>query len=229
MRGWGAQWNTDAMEYLLDSGSGVSLGRIFAENCTGTCLILGISSEASLVNPFSSDVVRINISREELEHSRENAMLILADAHHLPFKQSSFDTIVSKSVLHHFTDLNGAMTELKQVLRESGFFVLFEPGLLNHIAFFGRKLFPTDIHVDSEQPFVPTSLKKLLVNFKIIEDEYHYLFVHLFPILAKYVVLFRKNSLLHLFYYVDAFLCRTLLRNTCWVLIFLLRKNGSDA
>lgn len=85
---------------------------------------------------------------------------------------------------------------------------LYEPGLLNPIAFFGRQLFPTNIHVAPERPFVPTSLKKVIVRFKfkIIEEEYYYLFVHMFPILAKWVVFFRKSKLLKLFYHFNVLL-----------------------
>jgi len=230
MRGWGAQWNHQAMDYLLNLGSGVSLKRILSKTCTGACLILGVGSEANLVNNLNIDVVGINISREDLLKSRGNAALILADGHHLPFKESSFDTIVSKSVLHHFIDLSGALTELRLVLREGGYFILYEPGILNPIAFFGRRLFPTDIHVDSERPFVPASLRKVIVSFKfkIIKEEYYYLFVHIFPILAKYVVFFRNNNVLKLFYRFDALLCKTFLRNLCWVLVFVLRKDEQD-
>lgn len=229
MRDWGAQWNKQAMDYLFELGSSVSFERMLARTCTGDCLILGVGSEINLVNRFSNDVVGINISREELlQIEGSKADLILGDAHCLPFKEASFDAVVSKSTLHHFIDLNGAMEELRKVLREGGYVVLYEPGLLNPIAFFGRQLFPTNIHVASERPFVPTSLKKVIVSFKfkIIEEEYYYLFVHIFPILAKRVVFLRKSKLLKFLYRFDALLCRTFLRNLCWVLIFVLRKDA---
>jgi SAM-dependent methyltransferase len=227
MSDWGAQWNKQAMDYLLNSGSSFSFERLLVRNCTGRCLVLGAGSETNLVAGVSHYVVGINISKEELLRvSGSKANLILGDAHWLPFKKSSFDAIVCKSALHHFTDLNRAMQELRRVLREDGCAVLHEPGLLNPIAFFGRKLFPTNIHVDSERPFIPTNLKKTLTifRFNIVKEEYYYIFVQFLPILAKWLAFLRKTTLLKLFNLFDVLLCRTFLRNISWIMIFVITK-----
>jgi SAM-dependent methyltransferase len=226
MSDWGAQWDNQAMAYLLNLGSISSLKRALSNNCTGFCLMLGLASESTLVDSMSSEVVGINISRKELLKSKGNAELILADAHYLPFTACSFDTIVSKSVLHHFTNLFRAVTELKLVLRQGGTILLYEPGILNPIAFFERKILPTEIHVESERPFIPNSLKKFLVglDFEIVEEEYFFIFSHIFPVIGKYVFLFRKKCVLSLAYHLDELFCRTFLRNLCWILVFVLRK-----
>lgn len=215
------------MDYLLKLGSGSSLERYLGKICAGNCLVLGAGLEINLVNRYSNAIVGINICREELlQIGGTKAELILADAHWLPFREASFDVIVSKSVLHHFINLRGAMKELKQVLREGGNVVLYEPGLLNPPAFFGRQFFPTDRHVASEQPFIPSSLKKVIFDFefKIIKEEYYYLFVHVFPIIAKWIAFFKKSEILKLSYRFDTLLCRTFLKNLCWILIFVLKK-----
>lgn len=226
MRSWGSQWNKQSMDYLLKLGSNSSLERYVGEICTGNCLVLGAGSETNLVARYSDAIVGINICREELLRiGGRRTELIIADAHWLPFREASFDAIVSRSVLHHLS-IYVAMKELRQVLRKGGNVILYEPGLLNPLAFFGRQFFPTDRHVASEQPFIPSSLKKVIFSFefKIIKEEYYYLFVHFFPIIAKWVAFFKKSDILKLSYRFDALLCRTFLKNLCWILILVLKK-----
>ena len=50
----------------------------------------------------------------------KDAWFVRADAAHLPFRDSTFEAIVSNHSLEHFTDLNGALAELRRVLCESG-------------------------------------------------------------------------------------------------------------
>jgi ubiquinone/menaquinone biosynthesis C-methylase UbiE len=62
------------------------------------------------------NVVAINISRETLQRIRRfNADLILANAKRLPLKDSCVDEVVSKSTLHHLSDLDYSVLEIKRV------------------------------------------------------------------------------------------------------------------
>jgi len=227
MRPYGSQWDTEAMRYLYDLGPDASFKSILDRSCGGKYLVLGVGSEINWVNNVSRDVVGINISHDELlgiAGSKDS--LILVDAERPPFKGSSFDVVISKATLHHLVKLNIAMAGIKGVLRSGGYLVLYEPGIFNPIAFFCRKLFPTNIHVASERPFIPTALKKMLISsqFRIIKEEYHFLFVHIVPIFARWLPFLRNRRLLRMLHHFDALLCRSPLRNLCWILIFYCSK-----
>ena len=62
---------------------------------------------------------------------------------------------------------------------------------------------------------------------KILDEEEFFLFVHVFPILGKWLKVFGSQRFLRAMLRFDTDLCKTFLRNFCWVYIFLLEK--SDA
>ncbi|MBS7646792.1 class I SAM-dependent methyltransferase [Candidatus Bathyarchaeota archaeon] len=147
------------------------------------------------------EIVGINISRKELQKiDKRIACIVLGDAQRLPFKGSSFNVIVCKSTLHHLADPSKGILEMQRVLCEGGSVIFYESGALNPIAAIGRKFFPTDIHVRSERPFVPIVLKEMLgkARFNIVNEGYFFLFIHIFPILGKWVSFFRGTRFLKL-------------------------------
>jgi len=80
--------------------------------------------------------------------------------------------------------------------------------------------------VTFEKPFNPASLKEMLTKvFRVVNESYFFLFVHIFPVLGKWMGFFRNTRFLRAFYDFDALFCRTPLRNLCWILIFVLRKH----
>lgn len=54
----------------------------------------------------------------------------VGDAHRMPFRDETFDTIVGVSVLHHM-ELEPVLRECRRVLRPGGRFVFSEPNMLN--------------------------------------------------------------------------------------------------
>lgn len=160
------------MAYLVNSGPNSLFRSVLSRAGSHECLVLGAGNEVGLVSEFCNDVVGINVSRETLQRiKRFNANLILADAQRLPIKDACVDLVVCKSSLHHFSDINHSVLEIKRVTMQGSYVFLLEPGLLNIIAFFGRKLFPTNIHEPSERPFIPANLKKVLAKqFEVVNE-----------------------------------------------------------
>lgn len=218
------------MYYLLELGPNNSFNKALSKFHACRCLVLGAGSEVPLVERFSKDIIGVNISRKELlQIKRSKTSLILGDAQQLPLIQLFFDLVVCKSTLHHLTNLNAAVLELSRVLRKGGHVILYEPGLLNPISLLGRKSFPTDIHVTYEKPFIPSGLKRLTkLHFRFVNESYFFLFVHIFPILGKWMNFFRDTRVLKAFYDFDALLCRTPFRNLCWILVFVLEKDDQS-
>ena len=215
------------MGYFEALGPISLLKDVLLKNSNRRCLIVGAGGETHLVSKFSDDIVGVNISLEELRRVKQlKTNLILGDAQSLPIKKCSVDFIVCKSTLHHFDNLNVAMSEMNRVLRKGSYIVLYEPGLLNPIAFFGRKFFPTDIHESSERPFNPIGLRKLLIkHFQVISEKDFFLFAHIIPILGKRLNFLGNHRFLSAIFDLDALFCKTFLRNFCWIMVFVLRKD----
>jgi ubiquinone/menaquinone biosynthesis C-methylase UbiE len=56
---------------------------------------------------------------------------VCADLHELPFETSSFDVVVANHVLYHSTDIDGAIDEVRRVLRSDGYLLAATNGPLN--------------------------------------------------------------------------------------------------
>lgn len=219
------------MGNMLNSGPNHFFRSALLRANSNGCLVLGAGSEVELVNEYCDNIIGINVSRATLQRiKRFNANLILGDAQRLPLKDSCVDLVICKSALHHFSNLNTSLLEIKRVTVHGSYVFLYEPGLLNMIAFFGRKIFPTDIHEPSEKPFILSSLRRLLdKHFDILNEKEFFVFVHSIPILEKAFKIKVYSSLLRWLLRFDELLCRTYFKNFCWVMTFTLRKKMSFA
>lgn len=56
-----------------------------------------------------------------------SAMLVAADAYHLPFRDGSFSCVIASEVLEHLNDPAGALVESRRVLRADGRIVVSTP------------------------------------------------------------------------------------------------------
>jgi SAM-dependent methyltransferase len=225
MRKWDDQWDVQSIGYVEALGPLSKFKHVLLKNKNSRHLIIGASLDINLVSQFSDDIIGINISAKELQRAKPTqANLILGDAHNFPITDCSIDFIVCKATLHHLNP-EVALSEMNRVLREGSQIILYEPGLLNPIAYFGRKFFRTDIHDPSEKPFNPVFLRKLLHrHFQIVSENDYLLFTHVVPILGKRLTFFRNRHFISAIYKVDETLCKSFLRNFCWILFFVLKK-----
>lgn len=70
------------------------------------------------------DIIGIDISKGMLRHHKGRHLFASAD--NIPFPDSSFDSVVCRSVLHHLHRPEKALEEIKRVLKPSGRFVCWE-------------------------------------------------------------------------------------------------------
>ena len=150
---------------------------------------------------------------------------VVRDGENLPFKNSIFKNIVSKSFLHHVNPIK-ELKEIKRVTAKKGFLFLWEPGRYNPIAAIGRKFFPTTDHVKSEKPFDPCFLKDIVSqHFGYIKyEEYFHITSVAIPVLAKYCKIFKSKKLVNLFYNIDRILCHGYLKKFSWIIIIGAKK-----
>lgn len=69
----------------------------------------------------------INKVKEMLKKENIDTNLSRGDILHLPFKDKSFDCVISIGTLEHITHLAEATSEIKRILKENGFVVLGFP------------------------------------------------------------------------------------------------------
>jgi SAM-dependent methyltransferase len=103
----------------------------------------------------------IDISKVAIEHAAEkaaeegltNVSFQVADAHHLPFADESFDVVFGSAIIHHL-DTEQSLKEIRRVLKPGGI-ALFKEPLGSNVAFnLYRRLTPQSRTVD-EHPLVP--------------------------------------------------------------------------
>ncbi|MBA7479590.1 Ubiquinone biosynthesis O-methyltransferase, mitochondrial [subsurface metagenome] len=85
-------------------------------------------------------VIGIDVNLKYLKIAREKAKngtnFVLCDGHHLPFKDSFFDTAICIEVLEHLVDPVHALAEINRVLKPGGLLGVSTP----NIAFFALRL-----------------------------------------------------------------------------------------
>lgn len=94
--------------------------------------------------------VGIDIDPKELAlaaQKKKYKKLVWADAGHLPFKNNSFQTIISISTLEHIKDVDQVLSEAKRVLKQGGFFIFTVPtATLNQLLFFPSLFRKINLH-----------------------------------------------------------------------------------
>lgn len=216
------------MNYLVSLGPNKIFKKALKKYCRNSVLMLGIAGDAGLVSMYTGDIVGINIAIKDIEKARlithKSISLVLGDAEMLPFIKCQFDTVVCKSTLHHLNLLK-AISETYRILKFNGLLILYEPGLINPIAMFGRLFFKSSSHVDTERPFIWKNLLMHLNRFSSIQlDERFLIFSHIFPILAKYIKFLRNKVLLNFIYTIDHIFCKTKLKELAWIGVICVKK-----
>jgi len=214
-RKWGSQLNNQSMEYILNSGPYPLFRKALLKAKNQTCLVLGAGHEVAIVNEYSKKVIGVNISKIALKKIRNsNVDLILGDGQKLPIKNSCISMVICKSVLNHFSDIPASLLEMNRIAIQHAYLYFHEPGLLNIVAYFGRKFFPTEIHDPSENPFIPSNIRKTIgYYFDIINETDFFIFIHALPILERLLNLKSPLTFLNLLIGFDKLLSRTYLKN----------------
>ena len=87
---------------------------------------------AHLLRSGARRVVGVDISERALDYARQQSFhqginFIRAEASRLPFKEGSFQVIVSFETLEHLTESDKFLSEVARNLSQSGFFILSTP------------------------------------------------------------------------------------------------------
>ncbi len=88
----------------------------------------GTGHTALALAPYVTSVTAIDLTAAMLaqaeqlraQQRRANVVFRVADVHHLPFGDGCFDLITCRRAAHHFSDIRGALREIRRVLRPRG-------------------------------------------------------------------------------------------------------------
>ena len=132
----------------------------------GALLEIGAGCESITSEPLSKKlkICTTDISSNALKQARdtcinEDVSFIIQDAHKMKFKDSSFDYVVGRGILHHL-ELEVACTEIKRVMKQDGQFIFGEPLDCNPLIRFYRFLTPS-LRTKDEQPLRRKDLKTI--------------------------------------------------------------------
>jgi 2-polyprenyl-3-methyl-5-hydroxy-6-metoxy-1,4-benzoquinol methylase len=84
---------------------------------------------------------------DEKNISRGTVEFVCSDINHLPFRKDSIDVVVSASVLEHLNDLEGAIEEIKNSMRNGGCLIAGYPIETNLFKFLLKLFFPVGLTV----------------------------------------------------------------------------------
>jgi len=116
------------------------------------------------------DISEIGI-QEAIRDFGHLASFRVADAHHLPFPDNSFDVIAGRAILHHL-DFEKALHEIARILRPGGQAIFMEPLGENPAGKLIRALTPTARTQDE----TPLSRAQIRFGDKLLGGEAHFFY-----------------------------------------------------
>jgi SAM-dependent methyltransferase len=108
-------------QMILDASSELIKGHVLENGC-------GVGMYVERMLPHAGLVVGLEYDLERAEQARSRAPHILgAASENLPFRNGSFDVILSHEVLEHVNDDRRAIVEMVRVVRPGGRIIIFVP------------------------------------------------------------------------------------------------------
>jgi ubiquinone/menaquinone biosynthesis C-methylase UbiE len=127
-RRW-ARYEAASLALLRPWIAGRDLGRVVDVGCGTASLPRLLADSAARVDRYAGvdpAPEMLRVAAEKLRASSIPGALAAAPAEALPFASASFDTAVSASTLHDWTDARAGIAEVRRVLRPGGTFLLLD-------------------------------------------------------------------------------------------------------
>lgn len=180
------------------------------------------------------EVVGLDISPKMVELAQKRySKVFLGDSQNLPFKNSSFQTVINRGVLHHLENPQRAVAEVSRVLVEGGEAV-FSETLFNVFAVLPRKMIRGTKHFSHlHKSFREEELKRMIEPYLKIEKICYWgCLTHIllgFPdVFDIYRLMPIKKLFTPLLIGIDELIAKIpfLNKRLCWCIIIVARKLG---
>ncbi len=102
----------------------------------------GFVAKVTMSNRKGKIDVGIDLSEEEIKFAKKSNIYkkcIVGSVYSMPFKDESFETVFSNSVVEHFPDLNQALSEMSRVLKKNGRFIILNEPVVSSMRRFDKK------------------------------------------------------------------------------------------
>lgn len=106
-----------------------------------TCLLdAGCGAEMGFIRELSPNIrMSIGVDLGKVESiTAPSSYAIRGDLHHIPFKDCSFDIIISMSVIEHLSDPEKVFREFSRVLKPKGIVVVQTPNKYDYVSLVAR-------------------------------------------------------------------------------------------
>ena len=174
------------------------------------------------------EVVGLDLSSVRIEQARKTAEaeglsveFVVGDAENPDFEPESFDLISCRAILHHLPNVEADLATYARLLRPGGSILVYEPGLLNPMAFVRRTFFPTAVHTPDEHPFVPRSFVGLFRrHYSKVDHRLFYITSLAAPIVEKIAGAAAGGAVLGVLKPLDRVLARVPgIRQMSWIIV----------
>lgn len=116
-------WHTQKLKQVLallpeDLPAGGQVLRVLDVGCSSAIITAAVAKAlpASQVTGLDSYRAAINFARQKYPH----ITFVVADAHHLPFGNQTFDLVICTETLEHVSDPQKCLEQMKRVLGKNG-------------------------------------------------------------------------------------------------------------
>lgn len=183
-------YDTRLIEKLLGALRARTINSILEVGC-------GRGTDAVLVSKYAHHLVAIDVSSHALKVATtlsrmkigsEKISFLVCDAEHLPLRESVFDIVFCKDLLHHVPHSLSTVLEMKRVARKTGKVVAIEANACNpQMLMVGLMNFSVDkgVFKNTKAKLIRTFVKAGLSNISTEETEFlprHFLFEYRSPL-----------------------------------------------
>jgi len=179
---------------------------------------------------ISSKSIQYLLEAAKAENLDDRLEALVMDAHELSFDGNTFDVVFGNGILHHLSDLDIALGEIKRVLKKDGYAVFMEPLGMNLFLNLFRRVTP-NLRTADEQPFRTQEFNLIKRHFPNV----HFVFFDFATLLSKVPLLLGWNKIAQCFQKIlipiDDLLLRkntsskiTVLQKMAWMVVMKLQK-----
>lgn len=181
-----------ATRWLVDSEANATLWRELSDlplrlaDGPGRAVVDLGGGNGNFVAPLRARGVRLvsaDVDLPSLRRALPSVEPVASTLLRMPFRNGAFDAAAGRAVLHHVPDdLDGALREVRRIVKPGGLLLVQEPTDGNPVANLARRRFPTERHDPHERPLPAGAyVDAVRRHFELLEVRPAFLTSYLLP------------------------------------------------